>query len=179
MADVLIRVAREEDLPVLRRIEVEAGRCFRDVGMAEIAGDEALPLETLDRARRAALCWVAVDATDDDAADGADVPIAYLIAEPVDGCLHIEQVSVHPLWARRRIGVRLLEAAADRARADGLAALSLTTFTEVPWNGPYYARCGFRVLPDGELTDGLRAIRGQEVAHGLDRWPRVAMRRDL
>ena len=61
----------------------------------------------------------------------------------------------------------------------GLPALTLTTFAYVPWNAPYYARCGFRVLDDAEITPGLRAIREQEAALGLDRWPRVCMRRDL
>ena len=49
----------------------------------------------------------------------------------------------------------------------------------MPWNGPYYERCGFRVLADDELTPGLREIRAHEIALGLDRWPRVCMRRDL
>ncbi|HEX3960074.1 MAG TPA: GNAT family N-acetyltransferase, partial [Trebonia sp.] len=66
-----------------------------------------------------------------------------------------------------------------RAAADGLAALTLTTFASVPWNAPYYRRCGFRVLDDEELTSGLRAIRHDEAELGLDRWPRVCMRRDL
>jgi GNAT superfamily N-acetyltransferase len=176
---VRIRPAREEDLPVLREIEVAAGGPFRDIGMAEVADDEPPSVEALDRHRRLGLCWVAVDAEDDDAADGADLPIAYLIAEPVDGNLHVEQVSVHPRWARRRIGQRLIEVLAERAVAGGVPALTLTTFADVPWNGPYYARCGFRALADEELTPGLRAIRAREAAHGLDRWPRVCMRRDL
>ena len=58
-------------------------------------------------------------------------------------------------------------------------ALTLTTFTEVPWNAPYYLRCGFRVLADTEITPELRAIRTAEAARGLDAWPRVCMRRDL
>jgi hypothetical protein len=44
---------------------------------------------------------------------------------------------------------------------------------------PYYLRCGFRVLEDGEVTAGLRAIRQREASSGMDRWPRVCMRRDL
>ncbi|MDX6310785.1 MAG: hypothetical protein QOF44_249, partial [Streptomyces sp.] len=44
---------------------------------------------------------------------------------------------------------------------------------------PYYARCGFHPIADDALTPGLRAIRLREAAHGLDRWPRVAMRRPL
>jgi hypothetical protein len=65
------------------------------------------------------------------------------------------------------------------AADQGFPAVTLTTFTEVPWNGPYYQRCGFRFLDDDELTPGLRAIREYEATLGLDAWPRAAMRRDL
>ena len=53
----------------------------------------------------------------------------------------------------------------------------MTTFADVPWNAPYYVRCGFRVLEDGEVTAGLRAIRQHEASFGMDRWPRVCMPR--
>ena len=65
-----------------------------------------------------------------------------------------------------------------RSGTAGPAPLTLTTFAEVPWNAPYYARIGFRVLADAELSPGLRAIRAHEAALGLDRWPRVCMRRE-
>ncbi|MZD06511.1 GNAT family N-acetyltransferase, partial [Streptomyces sp. SID5785] len=55
----------------------------------------------------------------------------------------------------------------------------LTTFRDVEWNAPYYARLGFRVLAEDEVTPGLARIRAAEAAHGLDRWPRVCMRREL
>jgi N-acetylglutamate synthase-like GNAT family acetyltransferase len=93
--------------------------------------------------------------------------------------MHIEQLSVHRDCARRGVGRSLLEHAAGRASAAGLPALTLTTFSEVPWNAPYYERCGFRQLTGSELTPGLREIRRREAAHGLDGWPRVWMRRDL
>ncbi|MEV7027124.1 hypothetical protein [Kitasatospora sp. NPDC093558] len=44
---------------------------------------------------------------------------------------------------------------------------------------PGHARCGFRPLADGDLTPGLREIRRREAEHGLDRRPRLCMRRDL
>lgn len=77
------------------------------------------------------------------------------------------------------MGRALLAHAADRAREEGLTALTLTTFAEVPWNAPYYARLGFRTLAEGDLTPGLREIRAAEAGHGLDRWPRVCMRAPL
>ncbi|WP_411757210.1 hypothetical protein [Streptomyces venezuelae] len=60
-----------------------------------------------------------------------------------------------------------------------MTALTLTTFADVPWNAPYYARIGFRPLADAELTPALRTIRAHEAELGLDRWPRLCMRRDL
>ncbi|MEU7719204.1 GNAT family N-acetyltransferase [Streptomyces tibetensis] len=166
-----IRSAAPAELPALQDIERAAGAVFRDLGMPEIADDEPFALDTLEHYRRAGRCWVA--------ADERNGPAAYLLAEPVDGALHIEQVSVHPRAARRGVGRALLTHATDRAREEGLTALTLTTFTDVPWNAPYYARLGFRILPDADLTPGLRAIRAAEAAHGLDRWPRVCMRAPL
>ncbi|MFJ8047046.1 GNAT family N-acetyltransferase [Streptomyces luteogriseus] len=166
-----IRLATRAELPALQDIERAAGAPFRGLGMPEIADDEPPALDVLERYRRAGRCWVAVDES--------DLPAAYLIAEPVDGALHIEQVSVHPRAARRGVGRALLAHAADRAREEGLTALTLTTFTDVPWNAPYYARLGFRPLPEADLTPGLREIRRVEAAHGLDRWPRVCLRAPL
>ncbi|MFE6093308.1 GNAT family N-acetyltransferase [Streptomyces massasporeus] len=166
-----IRLAGRAELPALQDIERAAGAPFRELGMPEIADDEPPALDVLERYRRAGRCWVAVDER--------DLSAAYLLAEPVDGALHIEQVSVHPRAARRGVGRALLAHAADRAREEGLTALTLTTFTEVPWNAPYYARLGFRPLPEADLTPGLREIRATEAAHGLDRWPRVCMRAPL
>jgi GNAT superfamily N-acetyltransferase len=166
-----IRTVQPEELPALQDIERAAGQRFRDIGMPEIADDEPLSLDVLGRYRRAGLAWVAVNE--------ADTPAGYLIADRVDGALHVEQVSVHPDSARRGIGRSLLDHAADHARSQGMPALTLTTFTEVPWNGPYYVRCGFDLLDERMLTPGLRKIREREAAHGLDRWPRACMRRAL
>jgi GNAT superfamily N-acetyltransferase len=162
-------VAGDDELGVLREIEAEAGEAFAHFGMPEVAAYEALPVADLRVYADAGRAWVAVD--DDDR------PIAYLIAEPVDGCLHIDQVSVRPSHARRGVGRSLIEYAADRAT--DYPALTLTTFTEVPWNGPYYVRRGFRYLADAEITPGLEKIRAHEAGLGLDRWPRACMRRDL
>ncbi|MFE6777581.1 GNAT family N-acetyltransferase [Streptomyces sp. NPDC057702] len=168
---MIIRLARHEELGALRDIERAAGECFRAVGMPEIADDEPPSLDELTGYQRADHCWVAVDAD--------DRPVAYALAEPVDGRLHIEQVSVHPDAARRGVGRGLIAHLAGRAVAEGLAGTTLTTFAEVPWNAPYYARrCGFRVLPDAEVTPGLREIRRREAELGLDRWPRVCMLRE-
>lgn len=166
-----IRAVRADELALLQDIERSAGECFRSVGMPEIAGDEPPPLPELARYQQAGLAWVAVDE--------ADRPLAYLIAEHVDGNLHIEQVSVHAAAARRGIGRALIGHLADFAADAGAPALTLTTFAEVAWNAPYYERCGFRRLAAEAVGPDLRAIRVQEAARGYDRWPRVCMIRPL
>jgi GNAT superfamily N-acetyltransferase len=139
--------------------------------MTAIAEDEPLSLDELRAYQRDGRAWVW--------AEGDEPPVAYLIADWVDGDAHIAQVSVHPDAAGRRLGRALIEHVAHWAGERGAAAVTLTTFTEVPWNGPYYAKLGFRTVPEAELTEGLRRIRAAEAAHGLDRWPRAVMRRDL
>ncbi|MFG2406500.1 GNAT family N-acetyltransferase [Streptomyces brevispora] len=166
-----IRPARRSDLPLLQDIERAAGEPFRTVGMSRVADDEPPSLDVLDEYRRAGRAWVTVRAD--------DRPLGYLVADPVDGAGHIEQVSVHPSAARRGLGSGLIGHAGSWAAAEGLGGLTLTTFSHVPWNAPYYGRLGFRVLMESELTDGLRKIRAEEAEHGLDRWPRVCMRRDV
>lgn len=188
---ITLRPATAADLPTLQDIERAAGEPFRALGMAAIADDEPFSIEELERYRSAAgaRAWVAVDATGTESAETAETadaaPVAYLVGEPiaephgVGTAFHIEQVSVHPRAARRGVGRALIEHAADHARTLGATALTLTTFADVPWNAPYYARLGFRPLTDAELTPALRRIRAHEAELGLDRWPRLCMRRDL
>ena len=158
-------------MEALQEIERAAGQCFADIGMLEIAANAPTAMSELDHYQRAGLAWVAVGLS--------GRPAAYLIAGPLDNGLHVEQVSVHPSYARRGIGRSLLDHAARQAVAGGSWVLTLTTFEHVPWNAPYYARCGFRVLGECEWTPGLRAVRQREAALGLDRWARVCMRREL
>ncbi|WP_200209903.1 GNAT family N-acetyltransferase [Micromonospora coerulea] len=153
----------------LQQIEVASGNPFREIGMAEIADMPSLPLDVLAGCQEAGRAWVAVDV--------ADRPVAFAVADLVDGCAHVQQLSVNPSYARRGIGRGLLDHVAAWAAGRGLPALTLTTFRSVPWNGPYYARCGFRELPSTEITPGLIDVLAAEVAIGLDPADRVAMRR--
>ncbi|GAA2926059.1 GNAT family N-acetyltransferase [Kitasatospora cinereorecta] len=167
-----IRPARRAELPQLQDIERAAGERFRALGMQSVADDDPPPLDMLENYRRDSRCWTAAD-------EDTDLPVGYLIVDRVDGAAHIEQVSVTPAAGRKGVGRALIGQAAVRAEQEGLSALTLTTFAEVPWNAPYYARLGFRTLAADELGAGLRSIRAREAEHGLDRWPRVCMRGEL
>jgi GNAT superfamily N-acetyltransferase len=163
----VIRAASAADIPVLQEIEVRAGQPFAAVGMEAIAGDEPLSAEVLGEFVLDDRAWVW------ETADRA--PAGYLIASIVDGNAHIDQVSVLPEYRGAGIGRRLIDRAVRWAADHRLPAITLTTFTEVPWNGPYYRRLGFRYLDPAAETPQLHALRAAEIAHGLDRWPRSCM----
>ncbi len=56
--------------------------------------------------------------------------------------------------------------------------MTLSTFRDIEWNAPFYAKHGFEILT--ELTPGLENLRQLEIEIGLDKiGPRVVMRRAL
>jgi hypothetical protein len=63
------------------------------------------------------------------------------------------------------------------AAAAGYESVSLSTFRDIPWNMPFYARLGFRVVRDSELGPALRGVVEDERRRGLDPSRRVVMRR--
>jgi GNAT superfamily N-acetyltransferase len=168
---VAIRAARVDDLSTFAEIELAAGRAFAAVGMESVATADPFPLDDLVGYQESGHAWVAVD--------DRDAPIAYLVVDLVDGNVHVEQVSVRPSFAHRGIGRALVDHVEQWARPLGIPAITLTTFRDVAWNGPYYERCGFRTLQPDEVTSGLVAIRRHELELGLDQWPRVCMRREI
>jgi GNAT superfamily N-acetyltransferase len=157
-----IRVASPDEFGLLRQIELEADRLFESVGIG--------PFSNSDEEDHLAGSAVVL-------ATGTPA-VGFASVENVDGLAHLWQVSVHPDAGRQGRGRALVEAVCEWARSNGYRAVTLTTFRDVAWNGPFYARLGFR--PIHVLSAGLLAIREHERAIGDDDFgPRIAMRKDL
>jgi GNAT superfamily N-acetyltransferase len=155
-----IRTALPAEFERLREIEDAADEMFAPVGIGPFAPSP-------DHLRPAAVVLVA-----------GDPPVGFASVHVVDAVAHLWQLAVHPSATRHGYGSALVAAVCNWAVSKRLDAVTLTTFRDVPWNAPFYARLGFRVLDD--LTPGLAAIRDEERALGDDNFgPRVAMRKDL
>jgi GNAT superfamily N-acetyltransferase len=165
---VLIRAAIPSDWPVLQDIEVRAGALFRAVGMDEIADDDP-PSD--DELADAAAVLVAVD-------DIGEL-VGYAHVELVGGQPHLEQLSVLPEAGRQGVGTALIEAVVDWARQRGAPEVTLTTFRDVPFNAPLYAKRGFTEVPEAEWSAALHEQVAEETSHGLDPTQRVVMRRPV
>ncbi|KYO74546.1 Transposon Tn10 TetC protein [Pseudomonas aeruginosa] len=112
--------------------------------------------------------WLAEDA------DGQ--PVGFLAAERCADELHIAELSIAQAHQQQGLGRRLLERAVTYAHASHCRALTLTTFCDVPWNAPFYARLGFQRLTWQEAGERLRAILGHEQEIGFAADSRCAMR---
>jgi 4-diphosphocytidyl-2-C-methyl-D-erythritol kinase len=119
----------------------------------------SFPLDQLARLVGMGQVWVAC------LEDG--LPVGMAIASVREGAVYVEEMDVLPAHGRRGLGARLLARVCAWAQAQGHAAVTLSTFRDVPWNGPFYRKHGFRDLLPAEWTPGMRAIREQEAQHGL------------
>lgn len=168
-----VREMTSDDVAAVRDVELAAGALFRSVPeprIARCADDEPFSADEVTAYVRAGRAWVAV-------VDG-DV-VGFAVADVVDGCAHVKEIAVTPEHGRRGVGTALIDRVATWTTAEQLHAITLTTFRDVAWNRPWYERLGFRVLPENDLTPGLRRLRATEHEHGLPTELRVVMRRDV
>jgi GNAT superfamily N-acetyltransferase len=167
-----IRLARPEDIRLLPAIESAAAELYK----AQISEPVLNPLvfksvthiHELEDARRAGSLWVAADLN--------DLPVGFALVRMIDGEAYLAEMDVQPSHGRRGLGSALLVKVCDWAHETGIRAVMLSTFRDVPWNGPFYARHGFRVLERGELSPGFQDILKMERNKGLRTDLRVVMR---
>jgi GNAT superfamily N-acetyltransferase len=151
------RLARDDDAQELLRIEQASMETFAGAGIelpsfvrATIVGDP--------------LIVVLLD----------DVLVGYASIEPLGGWWHLHEVSVDPLYGRRGAGTVLLLDVIARAHRAQAVGVSLTTFADLPFNGPWYARHGFEVVEEN-AHPWLAAAREFERSAGIEVAPRQAM----
>jgi GNAT superfamily N-acetyltransferase len=167
-----IRVARPGDVQALAEIERRAGELFRTVGLDMVADGFSPPLDDYRRAITAGTAWLAETVT--------CVPAGFVIAGVLDGVAHLVELDVDPDHGRRGLGRALVATVVAWARSRALPEVVLTTFRDVPFNGPFYVAQGFVEFLPGADRPGLLAARAHEAAIGFDAAsPRIAMRLPL
>jgi ribosomal protein S18 acetylase RimI-like enzyme len=155
-----VRPARAADLTQIAAIENAGGPQFE-----EYFGEAIEPIllsPAMDGRQRAGEPGFLLVA----ALDEQSPPVGFVHVLLIDGHAHLEQLSVAPEHQREGIGAALTRAAMDEARAQGFDRLSLCTYRDVPWNGPFYRAVGFTEVTD--LAPYERRLRDKERELGLD-----------
>lgn len=162
--------ARASDVAALPAIELAAARLLEGYAPASVLV-ETTAEDELRRALTEERLWVA---------RAGDTPVGFALAQlPSPGRAHLAEVDVLPSHGRRGLGAALVLAVCDWAARRGCTEVTLTTFRDVPWNMPFYAKLGFVEIPGAELDAALAEIVRDEEARGLSRERRVVMRRPL
>jgi GNAT superfamily N-acetyltransferase len=160
--DTEIRLATPEDLADLPDLDRAADALF-DIGGYGASPGPATP-EQLDDAAMLAVA--------------GRPALGSVRVEIVDGSAHIAQLSVRPKFMQRGIGQTLVEYACSWATRHRYDSITLCTFTDVPWNAPFYTSLGFAEVNDP--APGLRTLRDEPVpADAAKRGRRIAMQRTL
>ncbi|BBJ66003.1 N-acetyltransferase GCN5 [Enterobacter sp. 18A13] len=166
---IRIRPTTRNDVAALPAIERAAAGCFRGFpALAWLADGVVISAEQHLGYVERGLSWLAL---------ANDHPVGFILAEAHPSSLFIVELSVDLHSQGKGIGRQLIACVAEHARNRGLTALTLTTFRDVPWNAPFYARLGFEKMTT--LTPELRRKREEETAHGFAYETRCAMRLPL
>lgn len=171
MTAYVIRPAQSTDLPHLPSIEKAAAQLFRESTEAFIADDEGISLGSFEEHFAHDKVWVAVYQR----VAAEEELVGFAVARKLDGKAYLHEIDIHPDHGRRGLDRRLIEAVTDWARQESLPTITLSTFRDIPWNAPYYAKLGFQPLTDDDLEPGFRDVRVHEAEAGLDINRRVCM----
>lgn len=163
-----LRLARAEDAPALPAIEAAAAVAFA----REPSIDPARTRSAQDYARLIRKGHSLV-------AHVGEALAGFLVAQPFGRELHIWEMDVSPAFQRRGIGSGLVRACMIDARNTGFAALTLTTFRDLPFNAPFYDRLGFDEVTAIDAHLRLAGELANEVDDGLPADRRCAMIRFL
>jgi GNAT superfamily N-acetyltransferase len=162
-----VRLARPDDLEALGPLERSAASVFRDAGLAWLADGDTMDPAVLARLCRDETLWVATDEQ--------DRPVGFLAGHELDGHFHIAEVSVALAHQRQGIGRELVGAATSFGRSCGFRAVTLTTYRDLSWNEPFYARLGFVEVDPQQVGPGHAEKLREEAEAGHDPARRCVM----
>ncbi|HAE27868.1 MULTISPECIES: GNAT family N-acetyltransferase [Hyphomonas] len=166
-----IEPALPEDIDRLIEVDLAAGQLFAPTGLLsdDALNDhvpEAVMLQAIEAGDLLKIC----------APDGT--PVGFALVSPRGGTLYLDQISVHPDCGGKGLGTGLMRHVLQLAKQRRLKQVTLSTFRDVPWNGPFYGKLGFREIPRKDMADWMLELERIQ-AESLDVSQRCFMVRKI
>lgn len=163
----LLRAPRPDEIDRLREIGIEADQRYLHSRHPAFCDGSSIPPQVARQAISEGRLWVA---------ELGSRVVGWIYVSRLGGEYCVGQVSVALAHGRQGIGTALLRWAHADARARGEPSVVLATQLDVPWNGPWYARHGYEVIPPDAWSPALQAQARQQAEGGLDWTHRAFMR---
>jgi ribosomal protein S18 acetylase RimI-like enzyme len=170
-AEITIRKAQSWDIPLLEYVERSAAEIFRTANLSFLADGDTVDPRALVAMAQANHLLIA--------ANRFDQPIGFVGGEYLNGNFHIIEISVAKEFQGKGVGKALMTAMVQQVSREGYKSITLTTYKNLPWNGPWYSRIGFFEVNAQDMGKEYLDILASEAQHGLDLRSRCVMRKIL
>jgi len=166
-----ITAAKVDDVPALIAVDKAASALFEPTGLLEPeALSDHVPADVLETemplgnviAARNQHGWA----------------VGFALIRLRGAGLYLDQVSVHPDHGQKGIGRALVEQVLTEAERRKLPHVSLSTFRDLAWNGPFYASLGFKEIPREKHEPYMQEIEDAQKPF-MDVTKRCFMRRKV
>lgn len=151
LQEISIQPARSADIEVIQSVDLAASALFETTGLIDDGPDGPSPIPTraLEAGIESGLLSIALH---------DDQIIGFVLSRKISPDLYLEQVSVRPEFGRRGVGTALIEHVIAQADDLRLRGVILSTFRDLAWNGPFYARLGFSELPRPAIKPWMQEL---------------------
>ncbi|MBA3067134.1 MAG: GNAT family N-acetyltransferase [Hyphomonas sp.] len=150
-----------DEIPALIAVDLASGQLFAGTGLLpEWAEGDFVPADVLEAAVPGGHLFAARSPKGN--------PVGFALTSVRDGSLYLDQISVDPAHGRRGLGGALVRRVVKDAGRRKLKTVTLSTFRDVAWNGPFYRSLGFREVPRRKMTGWMLDLEGAQAERGLD-----------
>lgn len=166
-----ITPVRREDIPFLITVDKTASEMFASTGLIN---DNALYDNVPSDAFEAA-----IDADHAFAVRREDgLAVGFTLTSLRGNGLYLDQISVDPAHGQQGLGRALMIKILEDAEQRDLPCVTLSTFRDLKWNGPFYATMGFKEIPAAKLEPFMIEIQDAQRPY-MDVTARCFMKRKV
>lgn len=160
-AMITLRLGNLDDLLDLADIEISAASLYPAGKVPE--PHESLPYEVMRKAVRSKLLFCAEKMQ----TNNKNTLVGFAACHLYQNYLHLDELSVLPSVGRQGIGGHLVAQVIETSQALQCKGTTLTTFSDLPWNAPFYKKHGFNELSYSKSPVEVQAMLDEERSIGL------------